>query len=322
MNTYLRTVLAVVLAASLLALGAAGCSNRSAQNTGVSLPRDTALESAVQPVAPQGAPGTTASDKASSGGQSTASAATPQRMVVSKASMSIQVDELTKSVEQVRAITAAAGGTISQLSYSQGGSTTPITPQGENSSAGSQPSTAQLVLRIPASKLPEVEKSAAALGSVLSQTAEESDVTQEHVDLVARIDNLKAEEIRLRKMLDQAKNVSEMLAVERELARVQGDIESMQAQLAYLERQAAQATLSLNLSEPGALVRPASGGWGLGSAVTFGVQAAAAILRTIIASLIALSPLLLIGLLIWALVRGIRRRRKAKQEPVPEVPAE
>ena len=243
-------------------------------------------------------------------------------MVISTASMNIQVDELTKSVEQVRVLAAGAGGTISQLSYSQGGPTAPITPQVEGSSAAKQPSTAQLTLRVPASKLPEVEKSAAALGKVLSQTAEESDVTQEHIDLAARIANLQAEEVRLRKMLDQAKNVSEMLAVERELSRVQGDIESMQAQLAYLERQAAQATLSLTLSEPGALVRPGSGGWGLGSAVTYGFQAAAIILRTIIASLIALSPLLVIGLLVWALVRTIRRRRRAKKELASQDPAE
>jgi hypothetical protein len=241
-------------------------------------------------------------------------------MVVSKGSMNVQVHELAKSVEQVRLITAGAGGTIGQLSYSQGGGAAPA-QQGGDSSLANQPSTAQLTLRVPASKLPEVEKSVAGLGDVLSQSAEESDVTQEHIDLVARIDNLKAEEIRLRKMLDAAKTVDEMLAVDRELARVQGDIESMQAQLAYLERQAAQATLSLTLSEPGALVRPGSGGWGFGSAITYGVQAAVIILRSMIASLIALSPLLLVGLLIWALVRAIRRRRRAKKEPAPQDPA-
>jgi hypothetical protein len=159
------------------------------------------------------------------------------------------------------------------------------------------------------------------MGDVLSQSAQASDVGQQHVDLAARVANLRAEETRLRTMLGSAKNVEEMLAVESELARVQGDIESMQAQLTYLERQAAQATLTLNLLEPGALVRPASAGWGLGSAVTAGVQAAAGIVRTMIAGTIALSPLAVVVLLAWAVRRLARRRRTGGSEPISPEPA-
>ena len=47
-----------------------------------------------------------------------------------------------------------------------------------------------------------------------------------------------------------------MLAIERELARVRGDIESMTAQLTTMERQAAMATLTIELVEPKPIVRP------------------------------------------------------------------
>ena len=156
---------------------------------------------------------------------------------------------------------------------------------------------------------------------MLAQTADETDVTQQHVDLAARIVNLQAEVARLRSMMGRAKNVDEMLAVEHELARVQGDVESMQAQLAYLERQAAQATIILNLTEPGALVRPQTGGWGIGAAVTSGVQAAALVTRTIVAGSIALSPLLVISLLAWLVVAVVRRRRRSIRPPVAPDPA-
>jgi hypothetical protein len=241
-------------------------------------------------------------------------------MIVATASMDLRVDGLDKTVEAIRSIVAASGGTIDELVYSQGAGAGagPIPLKAAGSSANRQPSSAQLTLRIPATQLPEIQKRIAAMGDVLSQSATESDVTQQHLDLAARIANLQAEEARLRAMLGKAKNVSEMLAVERELARVQGDIESMQAQLTYLERQAAQATLSLSLQEPGALVRPGSGGWGLGSAVTSGVQAAAAITRTMVAGSIAVSPLAIAGLLAWAVVRLIRRRAAGGRPTSPE----
>ena len=318
MNTRSMRLAAVLVVVCGMLVMVAGCGNRSAQSSGVSPLQNTQAESVAPPLTSSGAQGGAALDKSST----SASPAEPARMVVAAASMHVQVDQLEKSVEQLRAITAGAGGTVSQLSYTQGDGGSPITPQVEGSSAAAQPSTALLTLRVPAAKLPEVEKKVRGMGNVLSQTAEETDVTQQHLDLAARIANLQAEEVRLRAMLDKAKNVSEMLAVERELARVQGDIESMQAQLTYLERQAAQATLSVTLSEPGALVRPASGGWGLGSAVTSGFQGAAIFLRAMIASLIALSPLILFGVLIWLVIRTIRRRRKVKKEPVAQEPIE
>ena len=73
--------------------------------------------------------------------------------------------------------------------------------------------------------------SAEKLGKVLSESSADDDVTQQHVDLKARLTNAKAEEARLRTFFDQAKSVTDMLAIERELARVRGDIESMTAQL-------------------------------------------------------------------------------------------
>lgn len=320
MNTRVKVVVVLVVGCGLLAL-IAGCASRSATSTNLVSSRDGQTGGAVAPGASSVAPEATTSSKSS--GAPAAPTVDAQRMVIANASMDVQVKDLDKSVEQIRAVVASAGGTVAELAFTRGSGATPAPLQSSGSSATRQPSTASMTLRIPAAKLAETEKRVGAMGDVLAQTAEESDVTQQHVDMAARIANLQAEEARLRTMLAAAKNVNEMLAVERELARVQGDIESMQAQLAYLERQAAQATLSLKLVEPGALVRPGSGGWGFGSAVTSGVQAAAAIVRVVVAATIALSPLVLAALIVWAVVRLIRRRRRAarSQEPTSSEPS-
>jgi len=194
-----------------------------------------------------------------------------------------------------------------------------VTPQSLDMAGGDvsslTPGSAAITLRVPAARLSAAEQDAAKLGRVLTQSASESDVTQQHVDMAARLKNLRAEEARLRAFLGKAKNVSEMLAIETELSRVRGEIESMQAQLTYLEHQAALATLTISLSEPGALVSPGAGGWGFATAVRDGVRAAVEVTNGMITFVLAVSPLLflvfLVVLVVWILVRRRRRRKLA-----------
>jgi hypothetical protein len=166
--------------------------------------------------------------------------------------------------------------------------------------------------------LADVQSRIAGLGRLVSQSANESDVTQQHIDMVARLANLRAEETRLRALMNRAGTVSDLLSVERELSRVRGDIESMQAQLSYLEGQAALATLTISLDQPGPVVRPSAGGWGLVAAVTSGVQAAAALVRELITAIIALSPLLAIGAILWWLLAMRVRRRRALHDSLAQ----
>jgi len=235
------------------------------------------------------------------------------RLVVMTAAMALRVARLDEAVTSVRRIATSSGSQIANLSiYTGEPSPTPVPlVEQDGASQATGPGTADITLRVPAKKLASVEKQVAALGTVLTQSTAEDDVTQEHIDLSARLKNLRAEEVRLRSFLDDATKVSEMLEVERELARVRGEIESMQAQLTYLERQAALATLTLTLSEPGPVVSPGSEGWGLADAVTRGVQTAAALVRAVITVIVALIPLIALVAFVLIIGRFIRRRRKA-----------
>lgn len=237
---------------------------------------------------------------------------TPDRLVISTAAMSLRVDDIDKATASVRAMAAKYGAIISDLTLDAGEQPLPE-PMPLDSRDGvalaPSPGSAHITLRVPATKLDEIESAAARLGTLLSQSASESDVSQQHVDMAARLKNLQAEETRLRVFLNKATKVSEMLDVERELSRVRGEIESMQAQLTYLDRQVALATLTIDLSETGPVVRPTSGGWGFLEAVTSGIQAAAALVRLFISGVIALAPLLIVAMLGWVVWRFARRRR-------------
>ena len=238
--------------------------------------------------------------------------ASPDRLVISNASMTVRVDDVDKALDSVRTIATSSGSQISDLSVQTGDGGGPIPLGAEPASPDSKAKTAQVTLRVPASKLASVETEVAKLGSVLTQSASESDVTQQHVDLAARLKNLQAEEVRVRSFFERATKVTEMLEIERELTRVRGEIEAMQAQISYLEQQAAMATLSISLSAPGSLVQPAGGTWGFTEAVTKGVQAAAALIGVLIFVTIMLLPVAVVVLVIVLIVRYRRRRRAAR----------
>lgn len=259
------------------------------------------------------------SASAPAGGQ----AVTPQRLVITNASMQLEVKNASETVGAVRAIATANGAEIAQLEYNAGGgsqpSPVPLDASGRVSGGSLSPASALVTLRVPADRLPQVEAAVAGLGTVVSQAASQSDVTQQHIDMTARLRNLRAEEAQLRAFYSKARTVDDLLSIQQQLSTVRGEIESMQAQVDYLERQAALATLTVSISEPGPVVRPSGTSWGFLAAVTAGVQAAAALMRAFVTVAIALSPVILVGLLLWAVSRIVRRSRKP---PAPDESAD
>ncbi|MEE8114793.1 MAG: DUF4349 domain-containing protein, partial [Nitrososphaerales archaeon] len=77
------------------------------------------------------------------------------------------------------------------------------------------------------------------------------DVTEEYVDLQARLTNLDRQEARLQEILGLARNVDEVLKIENELERVRGEIERLTGRINYLESNVAMSTISVNLNQPG-----------------------------------------------------------------------
>lgn len=87
------------------------------------------------------------------------------------------------------------------------------------------------------------------LGKLDHKNDSVQDVTQQYIDLEARINNLKSEETRFVAIFDKAETVEDMLAVEREIARLRGDIESMEGQFRYLNNRVSYASLQVSIDE-------------------------------------------------------------------------
>lgn len=85
------------------------------------------------------------------------------------------------------------------------------------------------------------------LGDVRNRAVASRDVTDEYFDLETRLKNAIAQRDRLRALLEKASKVEEILAVEKELSRIQAELESMQGRLDRLRSEVEESTLSVTL---------------------------------------------------------------------------
>ncbi len=151
------------------------------------------------------------------------------------------------------------------------------------------------------------------------------DVTEEYVDLSARLANLEATADRVRSFLDETKSVEEALAVNRELSRLEGDIEALKGRLQYLEQSAAFSSILIDLT-PDMLSQPIEvGGWQPQGVARSAVQTLIATLQTLADIAIWLTiyvlPLaLVLAIPAWLLIRFFRRRRAGRQVEADVVP--
>jgi hypothetical protein len=166
-------------------------------------------------------------------------------------------------------------------------------------------------LRIPVTNLAAAMKDLRGLGRVASESESGEDVTQQHADLDQRLKTARDTEDRLRAILQQRTgNVSDVLQVEEEIARVRGDIESMEAEQTNLEHRVDFAGIDLSITAESS---PVSGSTPLSvrvrSAFATGYRNAAGTVVGIFLFLVAYGLTILIWMAILAVPVILLRRR-------------
>jgi hypothetical protein len=204
------------------------------------------------------------------------------RKVIMTAYVQVETAKFDEAVSQVRAMAPAAGGYVQSSSMD---------------TYGDKRKTGTITLKVPQSKYEDILRDVRKLGTVKADRSTGSDVTGKYVDLEARLKNAKASEERLLDIMGDTKNVTEVLAVEKELMRVQGEIESLTAQLRTLNSQVDFATITVYLTEPEPVV---SYDWGIGEAVAEAAHAFIGMIGGLIVLTGYLIPLVIYFLLILA----------------------
>lgn len=169
-------------------------------------------------------------------------------------------------------------------------------------------------LRIPAGKLNDFINELAALSDIVvrQRSISSQDVTEEFIDISARLENMQRHENRLREILARANSVDEILKVEKELATVRGQIESTTGRLKALTGKIDMSTLKLRINEV-VMVTETNFGGKLMAVVRDSWVGAGDVVLYLVAAVIVLSPL---GLIIILAVWWWKRRQKAKNRAV------
>jgi Domain of unknown function (DUF4349) len=234
-----------------LALAALGCSSGDDDDSGAAM-EAAALEESVEASAGDDAGGEEAVpvSQPSQGGGSVPSVG-PSIVQTASLAVSVPRNEFRSAIDRARTIATGAGGFVVSSSASQGEERRLVS--------------GTLVVRVPERSYARVMAQLADLGRVEAQEEAGSDVSQELVDLQARIRHLEAVEARLLGFLEETESVSSALTVQQELNRVQLELEQARGRLVYLEDQVAFATISLEVRERQVAVAAAGDGgpWGI-----------------------------------------------------------
>ena len=151
------------------------------------------------------------------------------RIIVHTASMSLEVDDVARTIDGITVVAADLHGWV------------------VNSDRSSRHS-GSIAIRVPAGSLEEALRRVDAMAlKTVSRAVTSEDVTDEYVDNQSRLASLRATEQRVLSFLDRAQNVEEALLVQEELADLQLRIEEAQGRLNYLGQVAAFSLVEVSL---------------------------------------------------------------------------
>jgi len=107
-----------------------------------------------------------------------------------------------------------------------------------------------IAIRVPAEHFDDAMRTLRELAvDVTSERTSSKDVTEEYVDLSAKLQNLEATEEQLLRIMEKAETVEDILDVQRELSRTRGEIEQTKARMQYLERTSDTSLIDIRLEQ-------------------------------------------------------------------------
>jgi len=241
-----------------------------------------------------------------------ASTLAADRKIIRNGDLTLETGSPTDGLRKITAVAESHGGFVVNSEFTQ-----------NRVEAGANPSqTVTVIARVPASQFATaLEEIRGAGDRVISEKISGQDVSEEYLDLEARLRTKKALEAQFLEIMKQAHKVQDALDVQSQLADVRTEIERLEGRRRFLENQAALSTITTTLQMPQPLVAATTGSFGVSLKRTVGdaVDLAASIILFIIQAVIVIIPIALFaGLPAWLVWRVVRRRVLVRRvEPAP-----
>lgn len=240
------------------------------------------------------------------------------RKIIYNATLRLRVDDPRATAKSLEALVAQYGGYVS---YANVYETYDDVYQGN------------VQLRVDAEQFEAALDALRALATdVLTEQRDSQDVTDQFVDVTARIENLERTETELQELLTEAREksrkVEDVLSVYRELTSIREQIEVYQGQLNVLGDQVSLATIDVELIPPEVEVEIVDEGWNpmrtVRSAIRNLTEGGQALVEFSIIFVLNILPcLLLVGLIGFGLLRlrnWLEQRRKNQAKPTLRKP--
>jgi hypothetical protein len=187
--------------------------------------------------------------------------------------------------------------------------------------------TGTVTIRVPSNFFSKALSDASQLGTLKNQTLSTQDVTEEYVDLQARIKNSEAHVSSLVALLAQAKTIDQILQVEGVVNAAQQDLEQLKGRLRFLDEHTSYSTITMNIYEKGTepVVEVAST-WGVGGAFKDALHYLVRVFNGIVRGLGVLIPVLIVvaivGYIAYRIIRSVtrsdRQKQQAAHQPLPQ----
>lgn len=247
---------------------------------------------------------------------STAEAA--DRKIIRNADITIEVPSTVDAQHQVTSIAESHSGFV----------VTSEAKQRESNDPAQRTLDIKLVVRVPSNQFgrafDEIKKLA---GNTPAEQVTSQDVTEDFIDLEARIKTQKALEVQFLEIMRQANKIADALEVQRQIAEVRTEIEKLEGRQRFLENRSSLSTINVNIQTPKPIITVTQTGFGhsLREAVSDSISLASDMVLFFARSVIMLLPVFVfvflpLGLVGRYLIRRAKRMRLAQAlaTPVPE----
>ncbi|WP_430462079.1 DUF4349 domain-containing protein [Thalassolituus sp. LLYu03] len=153
-----------------------------------------------------------------------------ERMVIKSASLEIEVEDILSATDSLNQLVKTQSGYV-------------------ESSNGSDDKARFLSIRIPQQQFESLLQGMGSLGKIKTQRISSRDVTDSLVDYQAKLNNQIVLRDRMRALLDKANKIDDILVLEKELARLQTEIDRLTALQKNLQQQVAMSAVDVTLEK-------------------------------------------------------------------------
>jgi hypothetical protein len=204
-----------------------------------------------------------------------------QRKIIRNGKLTLEIENPGDGQQKITAIIESHNGFVITSEFSQ-------------FSRAEANQSVTIAVRVPAAQFDETLAEIHSVGTrIIFENITGQDVTEEFLDLQARMRTQKALEERLLEIMKKTSNVSNALEVQRELTNVRTEIEKITGRIQFLENQAALSTITILLQTPSAIVAASTSGVAdkFKRAFADGIRFALGIILFLIRTLFALAPI-------------------------------